>query len=363
MSLQTRVGAAVSRRRMMRTVCSGAAIALPFLLSLAAVRGNEPRQIQKMRGVCWEAVGKIGARELAPLKEVGVDWISQTPFGWCRSTRSPEVILATGSRVYWGESDEGLAETARLGRAIGIKTLLKPHLWVGHRDWVGDLKMASEADWEVWFDSYEKFILHYAELAEHEKMDALAVGTELCGTSSRAADWRKLIAKIRAVYHGPLTYCANWEEAARVPFWDALDFIGIQAYYPLSSSARPTPAELRASWDRISAELEPLSRKTARPVAFTEIGYRSVAGGVKEPWKWETDGASDFRLQSEAYRAFFETIWGRPWFAGTFVWKWNPRLAATGRPDASAERDFTPQGKPALNVIRQYYRLASSASP
>jgi Glycoside Hydrolase Family 113 len=337
--------------------------AIGLLIGVASAGVNEPRQIQKMRGVCWEAVGRIGTKEVAPLREAGVDWISQTPFGWCRSVHSAEVVLAAGSRVYWGESDEGLAETARLARAAGIRTLLKPHLWVGHRDWVGDLRMESEAEWKAWFESYEKFILHYAALAEREKMDSLAVGTELCGTSSRAADWRKLIAKIRGVFHGSLTYCANWEEAGRVPFWDAVDFIGIQAYYPLSSSARPTPAEMRASWTRISADLEPLSRKAGRPVAFTEIGYRSVAGGVKEPWKWDTDGAADFRLQSEAYRAFFETIWGRPWFAGAFVWKWNPRLAATGKLDGSAERDFTPQGKPALDVIREYYRVASSASP
>lgn len=340
-----------------------AVIALPFLLSLAAVRGNQPRQIQKMRGVCWEAVGKIGANEIAPLRDAGVDWISQTPFGWCRSTRSAEVILATGPRVYWGESDEGLAETARLARAIGIKTLLKPHLWVGHRDWVGDLKMASEADWKVWFDSYEKFILHYAELAEHEKMDALAVGTELCGTSSRAADWRKLIAKIRAVYRGPLTYCANWEEADRVPFWSDLDFIGVQAYYPLSDAPHPKSPELRASWDRIARRLEELSGRTKRPIVFTEVGYRSISGGAREPWNWDTDGGTDFGLQSNAYRALFESLWGRSWFGGTFIWKWNPRLAASGNPDQKTERDFTPQGKPALNVIREYYRLASSASP
>ncbi len=340
-------------------------LSFALLIGLAAEGGNaarpaprsiSPRSVKKMRGVCWEAVGKIGAKEIAPLRDAGVDWISQTPFGWCRSPRSTDVVLATGSRVYWGESDEGLAETARIARASGIRTLLKPHLWVGHRDWVGNLKMESEAEWKAWFESYDKFILHYAALAERERMDALAIGTELCGTTARAAEWKKLIAKIRTVYHGPLTYCANWEEADRVPFWDELDFIGVQAYYPLSSSARPTPAELKASWDRIAVSLEQLSRRTKLPVVFTEVGYRSVTGGVREPWNWDVDGGTDLRLQSEAYRALFESLWGRSWFEGTFIWKWNPRLAATERPAGAAERDFTPQGKPALEVIREYYR-------
>jgi hypothetical protein len=326
------------------------------LLGLAAVGATaQTPRVSKMRGVCWEAVGRVGPKELAPLREAGVDWISQTPFGWCRSVHSPEVILATGSRVYWGESDEGLTETARLARAIEIKTLLKPHLWVGRRDWVGNLKMENEAQWKAWFDSYETFILHYAALAEREKMDALAVGTELCGSTGRASEWKKLIAKIRSVYRGPLTYCANWEEAERVPFWGDLDFIGIQAYYPLSDSPRPKSAELRAAWDRIASSLEQLSRRTGRPVAFTEIGYRSIAGGVKQPWNWETDGGIDLQLQSEAYRALFDSLWRRDWFEGTFIWKWNPYLSSGRRGTAGAERDFTPQGKPALDVIRTYY--------
>jgi len=324
----------------------------------AAASASEPRQIQKMRGVCWEAVGKVGTREIAPLREAGVDWISQTPFGWCRSVHSAEVILASGSRVYWGESDEGLSQTARNARAMGIKTLLKPHLWVGHRDWVGNLKMESDAAWKAWFESYEKFILHYAALAEREKMDALALGTELCGTTSRTAEWKSLIAKVRAVYRGPLTYCANWEEVERVPFWSDLDFIGVQAYYPLSDSPHPKPRELRASWDRIASRLEQLSRRTGRPIAFTEVGYRSIAGGVREPWNWDTDGGPDLNLQSEAYRALFDSLWSRPWFDGTFIWKWNPYLGAGRHPSAEVERDFTPQGKPALEVIRKYYRAS-----
>lgn len=336
----------------------GSVILAVSLLSLAAIPAEEsqPPRISRMRGVCWEAVGRVGLKEIAPLRDAGVDWISQTPFGWCRSVHSTEVVIATGSRVYWGESDKGLAETARLARAIGIKTLLKPHLWVGHRDWVGNLKMESEADWKAWFESYEKFILHYAALAERERMEALAVGTELSGASSRSSEWRSLIARVRTVFHGPLTYCANWEEADRVPFWGDLDFIGIQAYYPLSDSPRPTPGELRASWDRIASSLETLSRRTRRPIAFTEIGYRSVVGGVKQPWNWDTDGGTDLQLQSEAYRALFDRLWGRAWFEGTFIWKWNPYLVSGKRPPSETERDFTPQGKPALDVIREYYR-------
>src|SRR5262245_25237851 len=188
-----------------------------------------------MRGVCWEGSREIEPRHLDPVVELGADWISQTPFGWSRSITDPDVVLATG-RVLWGEADSGLVRTTRWARERGLHTLLKPHLWVHHGQWVGEICMQSDADWEGWFVAYERFIVHYAELAEAHGMEALAVGTELGGTTRHSREWRRIIAHVRTVYHGPLTYCANWnDEAERLEFWDALDFIGIQAYYPLAA--------------------------------------------------------------------------------------------------------------------------------
>lgn len=341
--MSTGIAASSFRRRALSSLAAIPLVVLPRV---------EPRTAPKMRGVCWEAGGRVGPEALRPLQALGADWISQTPFGWCSSLDSPRVVLATGHDVYWGESDDGLAETAREARALGIRTLLKPHLWVRRAQWVGELQMKSEADWDRWFDSYEAFILHYAALAERERMDGLAIGTELSRTTSRADRWRRIIARIRAVYHGQLTYCANWQEAERVPFWDVLDFIGIQAYYPLADSSRPSLSRIRAAWGPISERLAALSRRTARPVVFTEVGYRSIGGALEKPWSWNGDGPLDAALQRDAYEALFDALWDKSWFGGLFVWKWHPSLP----PGRRADHDFTPQGKPALEVIRRFFR-------
>src|SRR4029079_8696603 len=147
------------------------------------------------------------------------------------SLDAPEIRFGPDDGM-WGETDAGLARTAAWARVLGIRTLLKPHLWVRRGAWQGDLAMKSEADWARWFVAYEAFILHHARLAEAHHMEALAVGTELVKASERTADWRRIIARVRSVYHGKLTYCANWnEEADRIAFWNDLDFIGVQAYY------------------------------------------------------------------------------------------------------------------------------------
>jgi len=304
-----------------------------------------------MRGVCWEGAGKIDESALTPLRELGADWISETPFGWASSTTSPEIRFSSEGGL-WGETDAGLIATAAWARKLGIKTLLKPHLWVRHGAWQGDLAMADDAQWAQWFASYEAFILHYARLAETNGFDALAVGTELGGTTSRTADWKRLIASVRRAYHGKLTYCANWrEEPDRVQFWGDLDFIGVQAYYPLAATARPSQRDIESAWDPIAGKLAGLAKRTGKPIVFTEIGFKSHEGSLKEPWQWETEGAVDLALQRDAYAATFAAFWTKPWFAGIFVWKWHPVPRSSER----TERDFTPQGKPALSVIRSFY--------
>ena len=333
-------------------------IALALVVFVTAAPFSAPLPA-KMRGVCWEAGRKVGGEAFDPLKTLGVDWISETPFGWSASTSAPDVVLAAGGLHafwgMWGETDDGLAETARLARARGIKTLLKPHLWVRGGQWVGDIDMKSAEDWLRWFAAYEAFILHYAALAERETMDALAIGTELPKASRRAEDWRRIIARVRQVFHGPITYCVNWHEAEDVAFWGDLDFIGVQAYYPLTPSAHPQPEEIRAAWEPVVARLGALSKRTGKRIVFTEVGYRSLAGGLGEPWKWDTDGTVDLDLQRDAYREMFACVWDQPWFGGTFVWKWHPWLGSTEPAVGRAQRDFTPQGKPALDAIRERY--------
>jgi hypothetical protein len=329
------------------------------LAGFVRFRGRAPADGRaiRMRGICLEARGPISLEHLEPLRRLGADWISQTPFGWSRGLHSPAIQLAS-QRVGWGESDSGLVQTASMARSLGMRTLLKPHLWVRHGAWCGDLEMLTEADWQAWFASYEAWILHYARLAEAHGMEAFAVGTELGKTTARTDDWRRIIAGVRAVYHGPITYCANWrDEAERIEFWDGLDFIGIQAYYPVAATAAsPRRSEMAASWTPVVAELACLARRSGKPIVFTEVGYRSVTDGLREPWRWETDGEQDLDLQCEAFAALFEAFWGQSWFGGTFIWKWHPGLeTAVGR----AGRDFTPQGKPALDVIRTAYTGAA----
>src|SRR5262249_28895385 len=148
--------------------------------------------------------------------------------------------------------------------------------------------MTDVEHWRLWFDNYRRFILHYASVAQAEGMEVLCVGAELVSaTRGHESEWRRLIAETRAIYHGRLTYAANWDrEFEQIKFWDALDYIGVQAYFPLAGGDHPTLDDLKKGWAPHVEHLAALSRRFDRPVLFTEIGYASAPGAAARPWAW-----------------------------------------------------------------------------
>ena len=247
---------------------------------------------EKHRGICWVGGPQIiQSSDIEYVANLGVNWISQTPFGWQRGHDNPEIgHQIENQNGWWGERDEGLIKTTQYAKANGIKTILKPHIWLRDEGgkWRGEIAMNNEEDWQKWFKQYEEFILHYAKIAEESGMEMLCIGTELHQTCvQREQDWRNLIAKIRTVYSGPLTYAANFsDEYQEVSFWDELDYIGVQGYFPLTNSTEPTVDELIAGWKSPLKELQVFSNKYDKPILFTEIGYKSTKDSGIEPWTW-----------------------------------------------------------------------------
>ncbi len=328
---------------------------LSFILFCQSAFG-QPSDSKRQKGVCW--VGgreEVTDKEIAVLKKSNINWISQTPFAFQRDANISTLRTNFSSdRVWWGESDEGISKTTAMARKSGIKTILKPHIWVG-KSWPGEISMKSDTSWQRWFRLYEIFIIHYAELAEQNKIELFCIGTELHRTIERERDWRQIISKIRLVYKGKLTYAANFhEEYEQIKFWDALDFIGIQAYFSLTNDKTHSVNELKKGWIEPMKSIEQIHKKFNKPVLFTEIGYRSDTKAGIEPWLWpkENSGAeiSD-ECQANCYRAFFETVWKKSWMEGAYFWKWYPH-----GPHRMAAIDFTPQGKLAESIIAENFK-------
>jgi len=334
-------------------------------------------------GVCWVAGDSITNHNFDQLKDVHANWISQTPFAWQPDIHGPEIHL-NNDRAWWGEADRGLIHTTQIAQEEGIKVMLKPHIWLrsANGKWRSDLEMKNEEDWDIWFNNYEIMIMHYAELAQSMDIESLCIGTELHLTTKHHPEkWRAIIHKIRDIYDGELTYAANWyKEYEDITFWDELDYIGIQAYFPLSTSEEPSKEELLQNWEKHKHAMKKVADKYNKKIVFTEIGYKNTADSAIEPWTWpqkmdrETVKQSD-QTQINLYEAMFEALYYETWVDGFFIWKWfntthkhkdfaeyfkarEARYDSLRRVRNRPERPnvyFTPQRTKAIDVLRDWY--------
>ncbi len=309
----------------------------------------------------------VGER-LAALRELGADSVSLMPFAYQGDPRSPELRFLNGSPT--SETDVGVVHAARAAHAHGLSVLWKPHIWVSGRgggSWPGAVEMTSEKDWATWWRLYRRYILHHAMLARYAGADLFSVGVELERTVERP-EWAGLIADVRRIYHGPVTYAANWGGGAdRAVFWDRLDAVGVDAYYPLAGEATGVDdATLARGARQVVSRLEGLARRAGKPLILTEVGFAARRGTWSAPH--EEGGEPSSEDQARAYRALLGALprpsaaadpvaaragalSGRAWLRGVYVWK-----AFSGDVSARGDRpDFRFMGRPAESIVASYF--------
>ena len=276
------------------------------------------------------------------------------PFGFIRDINSPEIIHNT-ERQWFGETKNGAKQYIEQLHKNGVQVMVKPQIWISKGLFTGTLTMKSAEEWEALEKSYDNFILTYADLAEETNAELLCIGTELEQfVKHRPEYWKKLIQKIRKVYKGKLTYAANWDEYTRTTFWEDLDYIGIDAYFPLSDKKTPTVEQLQKGWQPWKDKIALLSKEKGKSVLFTEFGYRSMDFTGKKPWLVDrNDEKVNLEAQVNATKAIFTEFWMEDWFAGGYVWKWFINHENAG---GNNDNRFTPQNKPAQQVITEYYK-------
>lgn len=309
---------------------------------------------EKMNGVSFVSSREEATQEcIDAVLNVNANYAAVMPFGFIREINSPEILFDT-ERQWYGEKREGAKQYIEMLHKNGINVMLKPQLWIWRGEFTGGLKMDSEEHWNVLENSYEKFILNYAELAEESQASIFCIGTELEQfVKNRPEFWKELIVKIKKVYQGKLTYAANWDEYKRTPFWEDLDYIGIDAYFPLSEEQVPTVEQFREGWQKHKEKIASLSKSKDRPILFTEYGYRSMDYTGMKPWLVDrNETAVNLEAQANAIEAIIEEFWNEDWFAGGYVWKWFIQHEKVGGPE---DNRFTPQNKPAEEVIRTMY--------
>ncbi len=341
---------------------------LKFLLKDAkanycvAMFNDAPRPVEVvpfqkgMTYVTWESGAFSTDRADEALKQlaaISATWIALVVTGYQETASATTVHYDLPQTP----TDDDLIHVINQARELGLKVMLKPHVDLSNDSdhWRGQIGADfSEADWQAWFTSYRDFIYHYATLAAKNEdiVKLFSVGTELITASSRESDWREILQEVRTRYNGSLVYASNWDEPAR-EWWAELDYIGVDAYFPLKTdSDTPSVEELKIAWLPYVTTLEKLSRQYGRPLILTEIGYRSSRGAHAAPSQWQEDTPADPVEQANLYQAALDTFCGREWLAGLYWWNW----LADPNQGGSEDKDYTPHNKPAEEILKEYYQ-------
>ncbi len=329
---------------------------------------------EQVNGIVFNGPKKpvLNAEMIRPLKETGANWIAFVPEATL--DRSTLYLLPDSINHWWGETIEASCEGIILAKKEGLKVMLKPHIRLedmkdhlnlkysstGKREedktrgasWRGNFSAKNKEDWMIWEGAYEKYILALATLADSLDVDLFCVGSELKKSAiKRPFYWRQLIEKVRAIYSGPLTYSANWDEYTRITFWDDLDYIGIDAYFPISLDATPKVRRTTRNWRRVMRKLKRFSNLKQRQILITEIGYRNVSFAGLRPWIHDKGKSKlNNKAQVNLYEAYFRAIKNKSWIAGSFFWQWF------AIPKEIGNTKFSPQGKPAIKVLEKYFK-------
>ncbi len=323
-------------------------------------------------GVRGTYLGDAPADSMKKTVETGANWVCISFAGEMNGPNQPN--------IFWGDNEPCMVTDVEIRRAIelarknNLKIILKPVVdvrdgtWRGYIDFrTADNKTDNEA-WDKWWTDFNHFLTHYARIAQDTNCEMLCLGCEM-GTTERFVDrWRALIADVRKVYSGPITYNANHGNEDKIRWWDAVDIIGMSGYYPVGvDAAKPNddPCKvqlfdssveaMKRRWLPIRQKLKYVSNRFDRPVFFIEVGLCSAKGCSAAPWTHNDPNTMTYDGDEQArfYQAVIETFWDEPWFFGFVWWDWPATLYTIE--EAKTNTTFCIYGKPAEKVVKEWY--------
>jgi hypothetical protein len=334
---------------------------------------------------------------LGLLRAIGVDSITLVVDWYVDNYRDPSIEPWFRDKPGFPDTtwyfptlpDEDVRMIIESAHAMGMTVMLKPH--VETLDWalggIGRYGLNPGPDhWDELFSSYTAYLLHYASIAEETGVEIFCMGCELesmtipgQGPPDSDRRWREMIARVRDVYHGTLTYSAAitgtvngaWCSPCQITFWDALDYIGFEIYRGLTDKRDPTVEELEAGVrDIFDKYAKPLSEQYGKPIIVPEVNYYSFDGMNQDPIGDPSGRPADLQEQADCYDAVLNVtediardqgyLVGLYWWAGFLV------APADAFADDAWVADDTGDwiwSKPAEDVLRRHWGTPTDGSP
>ena len=151
--------------------------------------------------------GGTAHRSLAAMAaKTGCRWVILTPAGVQATPYSEEIDYRSAATP----TDAELCGCIRFARSLGLEVALKPTVNCANGVWRARVTLTTmspaRANRGRWFAQYTAFQLPFTQIAAREGCKLFITGCEMTMTEHREAEWRQLLAAVRGVYPGTLTY-------------------------------------------------------------------------------------------------------------------------------------------------------------
>lgn len=322
---------------------------------------------------------------LKDVSESNSNWVVIDP-SWTATRNNPAVFeTVTGQDPLWSDTNSEIAVIRNQGFNVAIFPAVKTNT-----DWSSWWMEAPRnySWWQVWFEHYHNFIIHYADLASQSNAQALILGGEWLepalpkglladGTSSGIPDdveirWRNLIEEVRTHYNGPIFWALSYDQIVKnpPPFLDKVDAIYLLWSVHLSDNTNATVPELQTEIIRlIDNGLLPLQAIYRKPLVIG-IAYPSADGAVKgcvtdsvgnclsfdvlsRPNSDIADIPIDLQEQVDIYIAMLGAINQRAWISGIISRDYYP-------PAQLQDKSNSIHGKPVEDVLANWFPVLLS---
>lgn len=233
-------------------------------------------------------------------------------------------------------SEELVYATAEVALQMGFeRVILKPMIDSDYAQWRGNITVPPELRLAFSAAYKEKFLARYLFIIKGFGLD-LCIGTEMVKVSEQlgAPFWIDIVDWLRAQgVTQRLTYAANWGWEADAEYnrlhdlWPHLDYIGIDAYWPMANKGYTGPitvdlllngAAQNIGWSRrladdngvpfawcppIDHDLQRLAAGVGKPLWFTEIGYGATKQAALDPMGDTPPGERTTEVQTVLWQA------------------------------------------------------------
>lgn len=303
-------------------------------------------------GVAGDYQTKEAQDSLMRLKEDGVDYICLAFTAWQDTFSSTNIYYEYGVTP----TDEDIVFAINKAHELGMKVCLKPVVNCKDGTWRAYISFPEGSEyWKKWFESYTRFMLHYAKIAEKYRCEMFCTGCEMNTMNLRSAYCSEMIAAVRKVYSGIIMHNVNHHKEMEVDWLGLVDVIGISAYYAVTDDDNYSREKMLKNWKNAKKLVEEVHNKFDKPIIFAEIGMRSEKNCSSYPWDCDDsrDMPPEQQEQADYYDTAMETFWNEPWFCGFFWWDWPAILYDID--DAKNDKNFCAYGKEAEKVMKRWY--------